>query len=214
MRNLTILVGMLVVAIVAVAQNTPEQTSSAELKAPTSCKVFYSVLEEDALHNVNQGLLEVAFHNKQKNGLKWLVQMYRKYPDICYVAPNTDESVEFVIIASPAVYHGTRVEDSSHTVTNSSGQAQTDDYGNPIQTTSSVAVPYEVNYNVFTLTVERKKTDGHFEPLRRFQIPGLYRTVYFIPFGKGRHPLTNVIEDAIKWIHGGGLNNPMETIAK
>jgi hypothetical protein len=213
MRKLAILVGMLVAATVAMAQTAPTQTAPGGLKIPASCKVLYSVLEEDTLHNVNQGLLEVAFHNKEKDGLKWLVEMYKKYPDVCYVAPG-DASVEFVIIATPAVYHGTRVEDSSNTVTNSSGQAVTDSSGSPIETTSSLAVPYEVNYNVFTLTVERKKADGHFEPLRRFQIRGLYRTVFSIPFGKGHHPLTNVMEDAIKWIHGGGLNNPMETIAK
>jgi hypothetical protein len=208
MRKLTILVGTLVAATVAMAQNTPQPTASAEPNVPASCKVLYSVLAEDTLGNVNQGLLEVAFHKKEKDGLKWLVKMYKKYPDVCYVAPGTRESLEFVIIATPAVYHGTRVETETHPIT-TTGNVDTGE-----RTESSVAVPYEVNYNVFTLTVERKKADGHFEPLRRFQMPGLYRTVYFIPFGKGRHPLTNVMEDAIKWIRAGGLNNPMETIAK
>ncbi|MGA3294972.1 MAG: hypothetical protein ABSE45_13435 [Candidatus Acidiferrales bacterium] len=178
---------------------------------PASCKVLYSMIEEDTLHNVNQGLIASGF--KEKDGLKWLEKMYKKYPDVCYVAPNSSESVVFVIIATPAVYHGTRVENSSHAVTNSSGQAETDDEGNTIQTTSSVAVPYEVNYSSFTLTIERKTADGHFEPVRRFKVDGLYHWAYGMSWGKGKHPVANVMEDAIKWIHEGGLNNPAQTIA-
>lgn len=194
-----------------------------EVKYPASCKMFYSVLEEDALNNVNQGLVATfstsgTYSSKEKSpqeavkdAAKWLKQMAKKYPDVCYASPNTTESVEFVIMTSRAVYHGTEVESRSHNVTNSSGQAETDDNGDTIQTTSSVAVPYETNYNVLTLTVEKKKADGKYEPLRRFQMSSLHPVVYGISFGKGKHPIANVMEEAIKWIHEGGLNNALQS---
>lgn len=186
-------------------------TANAQTGHPASCKVLYSMIEEDTLRNVNQGL--IASGIKEKDGLKWLEKMYKKYPDVCYTAPNTGESVDFVIIETPAVYHGTRVETDSHAVTNSSGQAETDSDGNTVQTTNSVAVPYEAKYGVFTLTVVRKSNDGHFQPVRRFKVDGLYHMAYGISWGKGKHPVVNVMEDAIKWIHDGGLNNPMQTVA-
>lgn len=188
------------------------QGQTPQADAPSSCKVLYSMIEEDTLHNVNQGLLASGF--SEKDGLKWLKKMYKKYPDVCYVTPNTKESIVFVIIATPAEYHGALIENKSHNVTDSNGQAERDDSGNTIQTTSSVAVPYQVNYSSFTLTVERKLAEGHFESLRRFRVEGLYHWAYGLSWGKGKHPVENVMEDAIKWIHQGGLNNPAQFVAQ
>ncbi len=201
---------ILILLLVCLSPSVHGQTAKPDV--PASCKVLYSMIEQDTLHNVNQGL--IASGIKEKDGLKWLEKMYKKYPDVCYVAPGTSESVVFVIIATPAVYHGTQVETRSHAVTNSSGEAVTDDSGSTIQTTSSVAVPYEVKYSAFTLTIVRKKQDCHYEPVRRFKIDGLYNTFYGFGYGKGKHPVVNVMEDAIKWVHDGGLNNPMQTIAQ
>ncbi|HUA98917.1 MAG TPA: hypothetical protein VMA34_11370 [Terracidiphilus sp.] len=176
--------------------------------------------EEDALHNVNQGLLAAGI--KEKDGLKWLEKMYKKYPDVCYVAPNTTESIVFFIIATPAVYHGTRVETQTHNTQSSTTGSVTDDEGNSANvnatttgtTESSVAVPYDVNYDSFTLTIERKTGNNHFEAVRRFKVDGLYHYAYGFSWGKGKHPIANVMEDAIKWIHDGGLNNPMQSVAQ
>lgn len=202
------------------------QAQTAKPDVPATCKVLYSMIEEDTLHNVNQGLLASGL--KEKDGLKWLEKMYKKYPDVCYVAPNSGESIVFVIIETPAVYHGTRVETSTTTKnTPTSGTITdttpgSDTYGQQVGTyegtqtttsTSSTAVPYEVQYGVFTLTIVRKKRDGHFEPVRRFKVDGLYHWAYGISWGKGKHPVVNVMEDAIKWIHDGGLNNPAQTVA-
>ncbi|HUK23066.1 MAG TPA: hypothetical protein VLV49_00700 [Terriglobales bacterium] len=189
-----------------------------KLKVPASCKVLYSMVEEDALHNINQGLIASGF--KEKGGLKWLEKMYKKYPDVCYVSPNTKESVVFFIIATPAVYHGTRVETETHNTQSTTTGTVSDNEGNTADvntnttgtTEDSVAVPYEVNYNSFTLTVERKTKDGHFEPLRHFKVDGLYRSLYGLSWGKGKHPIANVMEDAIKWIHEGGLNNSNQRV--
>jgi hypothetical protein len=191
-----------------------------ELPIPPSCKVLYSMVTEDSLHNINQGLLASGF--KEKDGFKWLEKMYKKYPDVCYVAPNTRESIVFFIIATPAVYHGTQIRTQTHNTESTTSGTVRDDDGNRANidatttgtTTSSVAVPYEVEYNSFTLTVERKAPDAAFEALRRFRVDGLYNTAYGFSWGKGKHPIQNVMEDAIKWIHEGGLSNPQQTISK
>lgn len=193
---------------------------SPEPSIPVSCKVLYSMVTEDSLHNINQGLLASGF--KQKDGLKWLEKMYKKYPDVCYVAPNTRESIVFFIIATPAVYHGTQVRTQSNETESTTNGTVRDDDGNSASlhattsgtTQSSVAVPYEVNYSKFTLTVERRADNATFEPLRRFGVDGLYNTAYGFSWGKGKHPIQNVMEDAIKWIHEGGLSNAQQTIAK
>ena len=197
--------------VVGLAPAAFAQAQPSKPDVPASCKVLYSMIEEDTLHNVNQGLLAAGF--KKKDALKWLEKMYKKYPDVCYVVP-ADASVVFVIIETPAVYHGTRIVDESHAVTNSSGQAETDENGDTINTTSSVAVPYEAKYGIFTLTVMQKKQDEHPVPLRRFALDGLYRCAYGLCWGKGKHPVPNVMEEAIKWIHEGGLTNPAQSIVQ
>jgi len=187
---------------------------------PASCKVLYSMMTEDSLHNINQGLLASGF--KEKEGLKWLEKMYNKYPDVCYVAPNTRESIVFYIIATPALYHGARVVTQTHNTESTTNGTISDNDGNRANinatsngtTSSSVSVPYEVNYNSFTLTVERKEGAEKFEPLRRFRVDGLYNTAYGFSWGKGKHPIANVMEDAIKWIHDGGLGNPQQRVAQ
>lgn len=187
---------------------------------PASCKVLFSMVYEDPLHNFNQGLLASGF--KEKDALKWLDKTYKKYPDVCYVGPNTTESIVFFIAATPAVYHGTRVVTQTHNTQSTTSGTITDDGGNSADvnatstgtTESSVAVPYDVNYNSYTLTVERKTADGKFEALRRFQVEGLYHYAYGFSWGKGKHPIANAMEDAIKWIHDGGLNNPLQRVAQ
>lgn len=190
------------------------QTPKAEI--PSSCKVLYSMAEEDTLHNINQGLLASGF--KEKDGLKWLKKMYKKYPDVCYVAPNTNESIEFFIVETPAVHHGTQVLTQTHkTQANTTGTVSDDD-GNTASidanttgtTKSSVAVPYDENYTSFTLTVEKKMADRHFQALRRFQTDDFYKPAW----GERRHPVSFVMEEAIHWIHKGGLNDPTQTVAQ
>lgn len=233
MRAQAFFVLFLVLATAAVAQE-----QSAEPNLPASCKVSYYVIQEDTLHNINQGLLAVfsttgtvsGSERSPKKALKdaqdWLKKMAKKYPDVCYVSANEQETIEFVILTNRAVYHGTSVQtySSPTSSTSTTTGTLTDDEGNSASidaqtettgtTSSSVGVPYETPYNVLTLTVERKRPDGHFEPLRRFQMSSLHPVIYGISFGKGKHPIANVMEEAIKWIHEGGLNNPAQSIVR
>lgn len=222
----------------ALASPTFAQARPSEPNLPAPCKVSYYVIQEDTLHNINQGLLAVSSttgtvsgsEKSPKKALKdaqnWLKKMAKKYPDVCYVPANAQETVEFVIVTNRSIYHGTSVETRSSPTSSSSTTTGTvtDDEGNTASvdaqtdttgtTSSSVAVPYETPYNILTLTVERKKPDGHFEPLRRFQMNSLHPVVYGISFGKGKHPIANVMEEAIKWIHEGGLSNPAQSIVQ
>jgi hypothetical protein len=80
-------------------------------------------------------------------------------------------------------------------------------------TTSSTAVPYSFEYGKFMLTVETFGADGEPVVRRRFQQNGIYRTMYGVPLGgRGHHPAKALIEDAVKWIHAGGLDDPLQSV--
>lgn len=51
--------------------------------------------------------------------------------------------------------------------------------------------------------------------VHRFQQKGLYRTftMWGIPIaggGKGKHPVHEVIEEAVNWLNDGGLSDPRQ----
>jgi len=179
------------------------------------CQTKFTVIQEDTLKNIKQGL--------SKQQLGWFYkQVQKKYPDVCYVPPAPDVPLVFFIIVTPDIYHGTRVEtdtethDSpvSGTVTNADGSTSDIDGTVKTTTTSSTAVPYTVHYGVYSLTVETSEGPDKWKPRHRFQQRGLYNTLVGIPLGgKGHHPNRTVIEEAMKWVHEGGLNNPLETVA-
>ena len=175
------------------------------------CATTYSVIQEDTLGNVRQGI------SKAKD-LKWADKdLEKKYPDVCYAAPDPSVKTVFVITVAPATYNGTRVVTStdttptSGTVTDTDGNTAT--YQGTQTTTSSTAVPYSFEYGKFMLTVETFGADGKPVVRRRFQQNGIYRTMYGVPLGgRGHHPAKALIEDAVKWIHAGGLDDPLQSV--
>lgn len=187
-------------------------------KAVAPCQVSFSVVMKDNLGNLTQGL--------PRKGVNWYQKkVEKKYPDVCYTAPAPDVRLVFFIAVTPAVYHGTRVvttedESNTHTTGDISGTVTGDvdanlsgdiDLDSRTTTTHSAAVPYSVDYGVYTLTVETSDSPGKWQARRRFQQRGLYRTLYGIPLGgKGHHPAKAVIEEAAKWIHEGGLTGLLE----
>jgi hypothetical protein len=175
------------------------------------CATTYSVIQEDKLGNVQQGI------SKSKD-LKWADKdLEKKYPDVCYAAPDPSVKTVFVITVAPATYNGTRVvtttdtTPTSGTVTDTSGQ-QVGTYEGTQTSTSSTAVPYSFEYGKFMLTVETFGADGKPVVRRRFQQNGIYRTMYGVPLGgRGHHPAKALIEDAVKWIHAGGLDDRLQS---
>lgn len=178
-----------------------------------ACQTKFSVVREDHLKNISQGL--------SKKDIKWFQKkIEKKYPDVCYVPPAPDVPLVFFITDTPAVYHGTRVErdtethDSPVTGTIDNEDGSTSDVDGTVRTTttSRYAVPYTADYGIYTLTVETSNGGDNWTARHRFQQKGLYERFYGIPVGKGHHPARAVIEEAAKWVHEGGLNNPLETI--
>lgn len=178
----------------------------------SGCVVTFTVITEDALKNVKQGL-----HPKDA---EWANStLAKKYPGICYVEPAQKAYVVLYISITPDTYHGTRRVANTSTQSGPVRATVTDQDGNTSQvsgtqettTTSYDNVPYSVDYGIYALFVERPQSDGKFKVLQTFQQKGLYSTVYGIPLGgRGHHPAHAVIEDAVKWISAGGLNDPTQ----
>ena len=184
-------------------------------KDNSACKANFTVVFEDSLKNVTQGL-------SAKDADWFGKKIEKKYPDVCYVPPSPDIALVFMVTVTPDVYHGTRVVTNTQTQDNPVTGTVTDDNGDTstvngtvtTTTTSSTAVPYSVKYGIFTLTIETAQANEKWKPLHRFQQDGLYNTYLGIPLGgKGHHPVHTVIEEAAKWIHEGGLTSPLQSVA-
>ena len=202
-RNKLLILMLLAIPVGAAAKNKDN--------GRPPCATTYSVIQEDKLGNVQQGI------SKSKD-LKWADKdLEKKYPDVCYAAPDPSVKTVFVITVAPATYNGTRVvtntdtTPTSGTVTDTDGNTAT--YQGTQTTTTSTAVPYSFEYGKFMLTVETFGADGKPVVRRRFQQNGIYRTMYGVPLGgRGHHPAKALIEDAVKWIHTGGLDDSLQSV--
>ena len=202
-RNKLLILMLLAIPVGAAAKNKDN--------GRPPCATTYSVIQEDTLGNVQQGI------SKSKD-LKWADKdLEKKYPDVCYAAPDPSVKTVFVITVAPATYNGTKVvtntdtTPTSGTVTDTDGNTAT--YQGTQTTTTSTAVPYSFEYGKFMLTVETFGADGKPVVRRRFQQNGIYRTMYGVPLGgRGHHPAKALIEDAVKWIHTGGLDDPLQGV--
>jgi hypothetical protein len=131
-----------------------------------TCATTYTVVQQDESGNTEQqGIL------KAKNR-KWADRdLWKRYPDVCYVSSGSAAKAVFIITA--------------------------------------------LDYRRLTLTVET--LDAHGNPViqRSFTQPsagyaGLYGVMYRTMDGAPahtHHPARDLIEDAVKWIHLGGLDN-------
>ena len=167
----------------------------------------FTVVTQDKLNNVNEGL--------SADDAKWFREkIEKKYPGACYVDPGTTVPLVFYIKVTPDTYHGTRIVTNSSTASNPVEGTITDEDGNVSRvrgtvdttSTSSTPVPYSFEYGIFTLSVESRRSDGTLQVVQTFQQKGIYNRIYGIPLGgRGHHPAHAVIEDAAKWVSGGGL---------
>jgi hypothetical protein len=163
-----------------------------QVKPAQNCKVTFEVVYLDRLNNTNNGIPPKSIQDVEKK--------LSKYGDVCY-AGNKKADLVFFIHTTPAVYHGTRV----YTDHSTAAAAATDGNGNSAaaaaSSSSTTAVPYTVDYSVFILDIEAEQTNGSYKILRTLDQKGLYHTMYGIGYGKGKHPITNVIDAGAKWIH-------------
>lgn len=167
-------------------------------KPPQTCKVTFAVAYLDRLNNMNYGIPEA--------NLKEIQKKLGDLGDVCYVGGQKADLV-FFIHTTPAVYHGTRI----YTNNSSAAAAATDGNGDAAaaaaSSTSTTAVPYTVDYSVFILDIEIPQPDGTFKILRTLDQKGLYHTIYGIGYGKGKHPIPNVILAGAGWLHDEYLGN-------
>jgi hypothetical protein len=165
-------------------------------KPAQECKVTFGVVYLDRLNNTNNGI-------PQKN-VKDIEKKLSKFGDVCYAGDKKPDLV-FFIHTTPAIYHGTHV----YTDNSTSAAAVTDGNGSSAAAAASssttTAVPYTVDYSVFILDIESPQPDGSFKVIRTLDQKGLYHTMYGIGYGKGKHPIPNVILAAAQWLHENNL---------
>ena len=183
-------------------------------KPVQDCKVNFAFVYIDRLNNTNRGL--------QGKQLKDVQDKLKKYGDVCFTDNEASADFVFFVHTKPAVYHGVHnySNTSSHTDSNPVNGTITDQNGNTstvsgtvettTTTTTNSSVPYEVDYSVFYLdimvpSVKEDSTDRSFKVLRTFDQKGLYNTMYGIGYGRGKHPIPNVIDAAAKWLHENNL---------
>lgn len=173
-------------------------TALASPKPPQVCKATFAVAYLDRLNNLNYGIPEANLKDIQKK--------LSDFGDVCYAAGQKADLI-FFIHTTPAVYHGTHV----YTNNSSSAAAATSDDGAAAaaaaSSSSTTAVPYTVDYSVFILDIEISQPDGTFKILRTLDQKGLYHTIYGIGYGKGKHPIPNVILAGAEWLHDDYLGN-------
>jgi hypothetical protein len=162
------------------------------------CKVTFAVVYLDRLNNTNNGISPKSMKDVEKK--------LSRYGDVCYTSDKKSDLV-FFIHTTPAVYHGTRI----YTNNSTSAAATTDGNGNSAaaaaSSSSTAAVPYSVDYSMFILDIEAQQPDGSFRILRTLDQKGLYRTMYGIGYGKGKHPIVNVIDEGARWLHENNFGN-------
>lgn len=181
------------------------------------CKVTFSVVVKDNLNNVRQGFGPKTFEWFQK-------KMTRKYPDVCY-STGTPPVVLF-FSAKPDTYHGIRHYSTSETHNNPVNGTVTDTtpgsptYGQQVgevsgnvqtTTTTEHADPYEVDYDRLYLSVELAQPDQSWKVMHNFSGKTLHPTMYGI-CTHNCHPAYKMVEEAVKWLHDGGLNDSTQTV--
>lgn len=175
--------------------------------AQSDCHTYFSVVWKDHLNNVKQGL--------SKDDVKWMQKkMQKKYPGICYAAPDPSVHLVFYISMTQDTYHGYRTETETHSepingeVTDQNGNSA-EISGNQ-QVTTSKTVPQSFDYPIFTLSIETMTNGSKWIVRHNFQKKGICHTLYGVPIHC--HTSRYVIEDAIKWIRDGGLNDRLQTV--
>jgi hypothetical protein len=173
-------------------------------KKPEPCKIQFTVVQVDALGNVQQGISAATRKELDK-------KLGKKYPGICYAEPS--ESVELVFymdFSQKGTYHGSETRTSSTPIVDWTPGSST--YGQTVATMQSQSsTPVEFDYPICRLTIEHLE-NGKATPLHVVSRDGLCPT-YAGFCVANRHPWLGAIEDAVKWIAAGGLNDPLQSVA-
>ncbi len=191
--------------------------------ASGKCQVLFTLVQADALGNVQQGFTP--------DQLEWFEnKLQEKYANVCYAPPEPDVRLAFFVSVKEDTYYGSRVATTTSTHDSPVSGTITDESGNSAdisgtETTtseSSVAVPYSFPYGIFTMTLmEPSKTPTwvgagtDIRTLHVFQQRGIYRGFSRkISWGKGKHPVQTLVQEAVKWINAGGLSGSLQSYSR
>jgi len=172
------------------------------------CRVTFSVIATDEQNNAQRGF--------GPQTLKWFHdKIAKKYPDVCY----SEQSAPIVLslAQAPAVYKGVRHYTTTQsnpvdgTVTSSDG-TEIGKVDGTVQTSTDHAVPYDVDYKQLKLSIEQQQPDGSLKTLQIFDGKTLHGTTIFGGCTSNCHPRERLIENAVKWLHDGGLDGKASTL--
>jgi hypothetical protein len=170
-------------------------------QTPQPCKVTFAVVRQ---YQDQAGDQQLGFNAKTRDWFQ--KKMAKKYPDVCYT--EGDASVILFFSSTPSVFHGVRVVSStssspvSGTVANNSGE-NVGTFNGSVESTSTAAVPYEVDYEKLHLAIEFKFSDG-WKALEHFEAQTLHPNLYGI-CTRNCHPKNSIIEEAVRYMHESGL---------
>jgi len=137
-------------------------------------------------------------------------KLSKKYPDVCYAQPDPSVNLVFFVAISKAQYHGTRtITDTtpvSGTVKDNDGNQAT--FEGKQNTTRTV--PNDFEYPLFVLSIETREGPEKWKVVHNIAKRGICGTLYGIPIHC--HPTRDVVESAMKWIHKGGLSDPLQGV--
>lgn len=158
-----------------------------------------SVISQDTLGNIREGLSPAD--------QKWFRdKVEKKYPSVCYVAPSP--AITLVLRVADSTYQTTRVvrNTESHPIEGEvrDSDGNTADISATEKTSTTTVVPEAKP--IYMLTVELRQPDGSYRILHRIRS---YGSNAFL----GLNPHRPALEEAAKWINGGGLTEQMSLTA-
>jgi hypothetical protein len=195
-----------------------QATATASIAAP-SCRTTFSVVYKDELNNIRQGLPETEEKEVRKATAK-------RYPELCYVAPGPSASVVFFVATASEKYQSTETQTSSQTVptqgTVTDAEGNTSTLEGTSRVTTTETVPVERTRQILTLFIERPQPGGSYKLAHTVQEVGCHAggkqaaaavaTAGWSALFAKCHSRRIVIEDAMNWIHSGGLTDPLQTV--
>jgi hypothetical protein len=196
---------------VTVPRSTP---SAPDSRRP--CAVPFTYIFSDSVGNVHKGL--------SSKDAKWFAEkVSKKYPEVCYVQPEQWANLArptYAFFVNEQIEHGVTYETATKTSTQDvplSGTVKDEDgetvgriEGTTTQTTTTrTTTPREITKRVDGLRLEAMQSDGSWKVFHvfPFKIRGK-QEFWGLPVSQQR----NLLEDAAKWIHEGGLTDSRQTV--
>jgi hypothetical protein len=185
--------------------------ASSTVGSEQPCAVPFTYIFTDSLGNMHKGL--------SSKDEKWFAEkVSKKYPEACYLQPEQWTNLArptYVFFVNEHIEHGVTYDSQTRTSTQDvpvSGTVK-DEYGETVgkvagtasqTTTTQTVTPREITKHVDGLRLEAMQPDGSWRVFHVFPFQIRRKQEFFgLPVSQQR----NLLEDAAKWIHEGGLTD-------